>query len=159
MSAPGSSASKCFVTDNIPSRNLILEDSYLLAIAIAFVRICLGILFFFQAYDKIFVTGLKEFTHDVTSGTKRSGVPIAFVKFSTYLSSYIELVGAVLLILGLFLSWAYLILAINLIMVVLGLSFLQPLWDMKHVFPRIVMLTFLLVVPIEQDLFRLSALF
>jgi uncharacterized membrane protein YphA (DoxX/SURF4 family) len=123
------------------------------------VRICLGILFFFQAYDKIFVAGLKEFTLNVTSGTERSRIPATFVKFSTHLSSYLELVGGALLILGLFLSWAYLMLAVNLVMVVLGFSFLQPLWDMKHVFPRIAMLTFLMVVSIEQDLFRLSALF
>ena len=138
---------------------MILEDSYLLAIAIALVRICLGILFFFQAYDKIFVAGLKEFTRNVSSGTNQSKIPIAFVKLSTILSSYLELVGGALLILGLFVSWAYLMLAINLVMVVLGFSFLQPLWDMKHVFPRIAMLTFLLVVSIEHDLFRLSALF
>jgi putative oxidoreductase len=138
---------------------VILDESYLLAIAIAFVRICLGILFFFQAYDKVYVAGMKEFTRNVTTGTKRSRIPAVFVKISAYLSSYIELVGGVLLILGVFVSWAYLLLAINLVMVVLGFSFLQPLWDMKHVFPRMAMLAFLMVTPLDYDVFRLSALF
>lgn len=129
------------------------------AIAIAFVRIVLGILFLFQAYDKIFVAGLKEFTLNVTKGTERSGIPLAFVRFSTHLSSYIELVGGALLILGLFLPWVYVILAINLTMVVLGFSFMQPLWDMKHVFPRIALLVFLMCVPQEMDIYNLSALF
>lgn len=137
--------------------NIYEPDTY--ALAIVFVRVVLGILFFFQAYDKIFVAGLKEFTQNVTRGTTRSGIPLAFVRISTHLSSYIELMGAVFLILGLFLPWIYLILAINLVMVVLGFSFLQPLWDMKHVFPRLAMLVFLMCAPAELDIFRLSNFF
>lgn len=138
---------------------MIINDFNTYALAIVFVRVVLGILFFFQAYDKIFVAGLKEFTRNVTKGTQRSGIPLTFVRFSTHLSSYIELIGALFLILGLFLPWVYLILAINLIMVVLGFSYLQPLWDMKHVFPRLAMLVFLMFTPQEMDVFSLSNFF
>ena len=138
---------------------MIVYDFNTYALAIVFVRVVLGILFFFQAYDKIFVAGLKEFTRNVTKGTQRSGLPLVFVRFSTHLSSYIELIGAVFLVSGLFLPWVYLFMAINLIMVVLGFSYLQPLWDMKHVFPRLAMLVFLMCTPQEMDVYSLSNFF
>lgn len=128
------------------------------AAAILTVRVILGILFFSQAYDKVFTVGLKEFNRSVAEGLTSSKVPNAFVRISTLISSYLELLGGVLLILGLFLPIVYLLLALNLIMVTLSFSYLKPLWDLKHVFPRLVMLVFLMTVPAASDIYNLSSL-
>ncbi|NND94173.1 MAG: DoxX family membrane protein [Flavobacteriales bacterium] len=127
--------------------------------AIAFVRISLGIIFLFQAFDKIFTVGLKQFTETIMHGMSRSKIPRNFIRFSSFVSSYIELVGGLFLILGLFLPIVYLILAFNLVMVILSFSFMQPLWDMKHVFPRLVMLVFLMLMPMELDIYSISNIF
>ena len=129
------------------------------AYALLFVRVSLGILFLFQAIDKIFTVGLHDFAETIMGGLQKSKVPKAFIKLSAYISSYIELVGGLLLILGIFLPEVYIILSLNLIMVVLSFSYMQALWDMKHVFPRMVMLVFMMMVPLEKDLYTLGQLF
>ncbi|NNC82875.1 MAG: DoxX family protein [Flavobacteriales bacterium] len=129
------------------------------AYALLFVRVSLGILFLFQAIDKIFTVGLKEFTSTILSGMKKDQVPPGFIRFSAYVSSYIELVGGVFLILGLFLPEVYIILALNLIMVILSFSYMQALWDLKHVFPRMVLLVFLMIMSHELDLYSLDHFF
>jgi putative oxidoreductase len=128
------------------------------SIAIALVRISLGVIFLFQAYDKIFTVGLKDFTDTVIQGMRRSKIPDTFIRVSSFISSYIELVGGLLLILGLFLPIIYLIMSLNLIMVILSFSYMQPLWDMKHVFPRMAMLVFLMLMPLEADIYSLVSL-
>ena len=128
------------------------------SIAIALVRISLGVIFFFQAYDKIFTVGLKGFTDTVIQGMSKSKVPRAFIKVSSFISSYIELVGGILLIFGLFLPLIYFIMALNLVMVILSFSYMQPLWDMKHVFPRMAMLVFLMLMPLESDIYTLVSI-
>lgn len=129
------------------------------AAAIFTVRVILGILFFSQAYDKVFTVGLKEFNKTVAEGLMSTKVPNTFVRLSTFISSYVELIGGVLLILGLFLPIVYLLLAFNLIMVTLSFSYLKPIWDLKHVFPRLIMLVFLMAIPSSSDLYTLGSLF
>jgi uncharacterized membrane protein YphA (DoxX/SURF4 family) len=129
------------------------------AFAILMVRLVLGVLFFFQAYDKVFTVGLKQFSATVISGSRSAGLNKGFIKFSAAISSYIELIGSVLLILGFFLPWVYLFLALNLVMVSLAFSFMKPLWDMSHVFPRLILLIFLMAMPMDADLYTLTGLF
>ncbi|MFT7611265.1 MAG: putative membrane protein YphA (DoxX/SURF4 family) [Parvicellaceae bacterium] len=128
-------------------------------IAIATVRIILGLLFFFQAYDKIFNVGQSEFTRTVMAGDKVKWMPKSFIQISTTLSSFIELIGGGLLILGIFLPFVYLFLAINLIMVGLAFSYMKPIWDMKHYFPRLAMLVYLMMMPAEIDVYAIQSLF
>jgi putative oxidoreductase len=127
--------------------------------AILTARLVLGVLFFFQAYDKVFTVGLKEFTANIIAGSSSTGLNKGFIRFSAIVSSYIELLGSVLLILGLFLPWVYVLLALNLVMVSLAFSYLKPLWDMSHVFPRLVLLIFLMMMPMDADLYTLTGLF
>lgn len=130
----------------------------MIAYAILLVRLTLGTLFLFQAIDKVFIVGVKDFTTTVVSGLGKTKVPNEFVRMSAYLSSYIELIGGIMLITGIFLPLVYILLAINLVMVVVSFSFIQPLWDMKHVFPRLAMLVFLMSMPLESDVYHLGTL-
>lgn len=79
-------------------------------------------------------------------------VPIWFMKISVFLSSYIELIGGAFLMVGFLSTYAIFALGIDLIMVSIGFGFLQGLWDMRHVFPRLVLLAALYLVPIGQDI-------
>nr|AWJ66219.1 hypothetical protein [uncultured bacterium] len=129
------------------------------ALALAAVRITLGILFVSQAYDKIFRLGLKEFSKTILSGVKSPRVPRSFITLSAFSSSYVELIAGAMLILGIFLPYAYAVLAINLVLVAAGFSYLKPIWDMEHFFPRLVMLIYLMTMPIAEDIYRLGSFF
>lgn len=122
------------------------------------VRILLGVILFFQAYDKIFRIKLPNVLKEIDALCTERGVPKWFANFSTYISSYLELVYGALLILGLFTIPALYIIGIHLVIVSLAFSFLKGVWDMKHVFPRIVMVVFLLMIPQEWNIFSLDSL-
>tara|TARA_R110002111_G_scaffold144066_1_gene210224 strand:+ start:256 stop:678 length:423 start_codon:yes stop_codon:yes gene_type:complete len=121
-------------------------------------RVILGSLFFFQAYDKIVRIGLEENFQIYREACESKKVPLWFMKISVFLSSYIELIGGFLLIVGLFKSYTMLFLGIDLMMVSIGFGYLQGLWDMRHVFPRIVLLSLLYLIPEGQDLWSIESL-
>jgi uncharacterized membrane protein YphA (DoxX/SURF4 family) len=121
-------------------------------------RIILGSLFFFQAFDKLFRIGLTDsylVFHDDCQDKK---IPIWFMKLSIATSSYIELFAGFMLILGFFQNYAMLLLGIDLMMLTIGFGYLQGLWDMRHVFPRLVLLVLLYMIPEEQNLWSLDIL-
>ncbi|MFT6166958.1 MAG: putative oxidoreductase [Vicingaceae bacterium] len=122
-------------------------------------RVILGSLFFFQAYDKIVRIGLVENFQIYREACESKKVPLWFMKASVFLSSYIELIGGFLLIVGFFKSYTMLFLGIDLIMVSIGFGYLQGLWDMRHVFPRIVLLSLLYLIPDGQDIWSVDFLF
>lgn len=116
-----------------------------------FVRVVLGILFFFQAYHKIFKLKLKYVYIEVSEGCLEKGIPLIFSRLSVYGSSFIELVAGAFLILGLFTPFVLYLLGFHMILVVLAFSFLDGLWDMKHVFPRLILLIFLFILPVSWN--------
>jgi putative oxidoreductase len=54
--------------------------------------------------------------------------------------------GGILLITGLFHQFVPIVLAINLLVVAFAFSFLRPMWDMQHVFPRVILLILILLL-------------
>tara|TARA_R110002049_G_scaffold265234_2_gene441355 strand:+ start:8756 stop:9169 length:414 start_codon:yes stop_codon:yes gene_type:complete len=121
-------------------------------------RVILGSLFFFQAYDKVFRIGLSESYLVFQEDSERRNIPIWFLKFSVALSSFIELIAGFMLIIGFFQSYAMTLLGINLIMLTIGFGYLQGLWDMRHVFPRIILLSVLYLIPLENQVWSLDHL-
>lgn len=122
------------------------------------IRVILGSLFFFQAYEKLFKIGLEESYRVFQEDAQRKNVPFWFMKGSVIISSYIELIAGFMLVIGLFQSYSMLLLGINLIMVTIGFGYLQGLWDMRHVFPRIVLLAILYSIPLEYHLWSIDQL-
>jgi len=114
-------------------------------------RVILGILFFFQGYDKVFkvkINGVIDFFRQELGSIK---VP-AFVLTSTaWFTSYAELFCGALLILGLFKQYALYILGVDLILVTGAFSLIKPMWDMQLLFPRLILLGVLLYLPAEWD--------
>jgi uncharacterized membrane protein YphA (DoxX/SURF4 family) len=115
------------------------------------VRAILGILFFFQGYDKLFrvkITGVVSYFREETRGRN---VPGWVLSLSAWYTSLAEFLGGGLLIIGLFKTWSYYVLGIDLILVCGAFSLLKPMWDMQLLFPRLVMLVFLVYFPSEMD--------
>jgi uncharacterized membrane protein YphA (DoxX/SURF4 family) len=122
------------------------------AMAGLFIRVFTGILFFFQGYDKIFRLGLKEVFNTVAPSYRKAGLGDGMIKLFSGVTAWIELLGGLLLILGLLKYIALYALGIDLLIVALGMSILNPMWDMQHVFPRLLLILFLLVFPSSLDI-------
>jgi len=104
------------------------------------VRSFLGILFIFQGYDKLFVVKLRNVVNTFQVESEKKNIPKFLVVAVSYFTSVTEFFGGFLLILGLFHLITPIILGINLIVVGIAFSFLNPIWDLKHVFPRLLLL-------------------
>ena len=115
-------------------------------IAELFVRCFLGILFVFQGYDKLFVVKVKNVVNAFHNETDRKHIPNFLLVFTSYFTSITEFFGGILLITGLFHQIVPIVLAINLLVVAFAFSFLRPMWDLQHVFPRVVLLTLILLL-------------
>ena len=115
-------------------------------IAELFIRCFLGILITFQGYDKLFVVKLKNVISTFKEDAERKNVPYFLIAFTVNFTSITEFFGGILLILGLFHNVVMLFVAIDLLIVGLAFSFLKPVWDLHHVFPRVILLTLILLL-------------
>ena len=68
-----------------------------------------------------------------------------------YFTSYVELIGGFFLIIGFLKYYSLYLLGINLLVASFAFSITKPMWDMQFVFPRILLLLFLLIVPSNWD--------
>lgn len=116
------------------------------SIAEVFVRCFLGILFLFQGYDKLFVVKIKNVINAFHHETDRKHIPSFLLYFTSYFTSITEFTGGISLITGLFHQYVPIILVINLLIVAIAFSFLRPMWDLQHVFPRVILLTLILLL-------------
>jgi len=123
------------------------------------IRVILGALLFFQSYEILVRIGINETCRTVLEGTRERKIPDWFSKISVYFSTYIQLIGGLLLILGLFTPIVMIIIGINLMMVTIGFGFLKGIWDMQHVFPRLILLIILFFINLESDVLSLDYVF
>ena len=128
------------------------------SIAVLLVRLLCGILFFAQAYEKIFKVKLKNVVDAFGIHFEQRHVSKPIFTYAIYLSSYAELVAGALLILGLFRSVALYILAGDLLMIGLSFSFIKPMWDMQFYMPRIIFVVLLLLLPADWDAWCMDSL-
>src|ERR1051326_4742451 len=97
-------------------------------------RIFLGSLFLFQGYDAIFGVKVSNVMNTVESSFRSKGVPHLLVLAGVWFTSYIELTGGFLLIIGLFKYIALYLLCIDLLVASIGFGIASAMWDTKHVF-------------------------
>jgi putative oxidoreductase len=133
-------------------------ENYNEAIATLIARIFLGVLFIIQGYDKVFRIKLENVTNAFKYEIKTPGLPDFVYTCIAFLSSYIELIAGLLLLIGFVKYWALTALGIDLIIVAIGMGLIKPVWNMDIVFPRLVLLLFLLLIPTSRDLFSLDHL-
>ena len=126
------------------------------AVAVLLIRVFTGILFFFQGYDKVFRLGLKEVFITVAPSYRKAGMSDSVIRMFTGLTAWIELVAGFLLIVGFLKYVALYALGADLLIVALGMSLLNPMWDLQHVFPRLLLILFLLIFPGTLDIIALD---
>ena len=122
-------------------------------------RLMLGMLFLAQGYDKVFNIGVARVVETITPAFTKMRLPPVLIRLSALFTSYAELAGGLLLIVGLLKYASLYVLGIDLLLVSMGFSLLNPVWDMNHVINRFVLLLFLLIYPAELDTIMLSGLF
>lgn len=127
-------------------------------IAVFIARVFLGLLFFFQGWDAVFGVGIKQVIQTVESPLSGKGIPRFFIVAGSWFTSYAALLGGLLLITGLFKYAALYVLGIDLMLAAAVFGIVKPMWDMQFVFPRLVLLLFLLIVPAAWDMLSLDAL-
>ena len=117
-----------------------------MSLAELFVRLFLGIILIFQGYDKLFVVKIKNVVSMFNSDSSKKNVPHSLVVFTSYFNSIIECFVGLLLIIGLFHQEVLILTSISLLIVTTGFSFLNPIWDLKHVFPRVLLVVILFIL-------------
>ncbi|MEO6305496.1 MAG: DoxX family protein [Bacteroidia bacterium] len=122
------------------------------------IRSFLGFLFLFQGYDKLFKIKMKGVIATFTVDSDKQHIPRGFVIMMAYYTSIIELIGGVCLLLGLFTTYTLFALGFDLLLVCFAFSYMQPMWDLKHVFPRFLLIIILLVFPENDHVFSLDGL-
>lgn len=127
-------------------------------ISILIIRLMAGILFLFQGYDKLFRIKVKGVYRTFSEPMAKKGMPDWILRVSAYYTTYAEFFGGLLLVLGLFVPWVTLLLVLDLLLVAIAFGILEPMWDMKHVFPRFILLIALWWIPAQTDLFSLDYL-
>ena len=128
-------------------------------IALLSIRLLAGILFFFQGYDKLFRLKTEGVLRAFADPLAQRNISPSFARICIFLSSFIELVGGLLLATGLFRDPVLYLLIADMLGVALAFSFLKPMWEMGFFFPRFALLAVLLLLPPEWDCYSLSNLF
>ncbi|MBK9284908.1 MAG: hypothetical protein IPM51_11425 [Sphingobacteriaceae bacterium] len=126
--------------------------------AVLTARVFLGLLFFFQGYDAVIKIGMKQAVDAIRQPLYGKGIPDFFIVAGTWFNALTVFICGFLLIFGLFTIPCLFLLGASLIVASIGFGLHTALWDMKHVFPRLILLIFLLCVPVEWHLFSIDTL-
>ena len=126
--------------------------------AVLIARLFLGCLFFFQGFDAVFKVKIQNIIQTYQRPFSNSGIPKFLTIFAAWFTSYSALIGGTLLIFGFFEYCALILLGINLIITTIGFSINTPMWDTRFVFPRLIVLVFLLLVPETWNMWSLDHL-
>ena len=138
---------------------MILSDINIHEVSAALLaRIFLGMLFLFQGYDKIFRMGVKQVVETIHTPLEDKGVPVFVSKIGAYFTSYTEFIFGILLIVGFIKYYCLYFLGIDLIFAAFAFGIVEAMWDMKHIFPRLALLIFLLAVPSQWDIISVDRL-
>ncbi len=131
---------------------------YKLEIAEWIIRVFTGILFFFQGYDKLFKVKISGVVNTFLDEAEHHHVHRPMVTLIAYYTSFVEFIGGFFLIVGIFTNYTLYFLGLDLILAAFAFSFLQPMWDMKHLFPRFVLVVTLLLFPDAWSKFSIDFL-
>jgi len=121
-------------------------------------RVLLGVIFFFQGYDKVVKIGIKGVLDTVSPSYSRLGFPMFIIRLISYFTSWAELIGGGLLIIGLFSYPALILLSMDMLIVTVGFCMLDPVHDLRLLFPRIMFLLLYLLFAAGIDVLTLDAL-
>lgn len=122
------------------------------------VRVFTGVIFLFQGFDKLFKVKIRGVVDTFMDEAAQHHVNRPMVTLMAYFSSCAEFIGGILLILGLFTKYALVLLGLDLVLAAVAFSVIEPMWDMRHVFPRLVLVAGLMLMPASWSIFSLDYL-
>jgi len=121
-------------------------------VAVTLIRVMLGLIFLMQGYGKVFTYGVENlYQMDFFHGTYKDLLPDWLTRGTAYFTSYMELIGGLLVTIGLGRDFALYGLALVLVIVTFGHGLAEPIWDLSHVMYRTILLLALLFIPVEWD--------
>ena len=126
--------------------------------AVFLIRIFLGLLFFWQGYDKIFNIKIKGVIATFKHPLIEKHFPSFLLSLSAYYTSYIEFLGGFLLIIGLAKYIILFLLGLDLLMVAMAFGIINPMWDLQQVFVRLFLIAVLLLSPSQWDVISMDYL-
>jgi len=129
---------------------------YKLQIVELIARIFAGILFLFSGYDKLFNIKMPGVIAVFKADSDRNNIPEPLLNVVVYYTSVVEFIGGLFLIIGFCTTYTLYALGLDLLLISLAFSIVKPIWDMKHVFPRFILVISLLLVPAEYRMFSLD---
>lgn len=122
-------------------------------------RLILGFIVLLQGYGKVFSWGVENiYKADFFQGTFKDLLPDFIIYSTAYYTSYVELIGGFLLVLGLRTNLALYALASVLVIVTFGHGLAEPVWDLSNVMYRTILVVALLILPREWDKFSVDNL-
>lgn len=135
-----------------------IEEISLRAAGLFFIRSLLGVIFLMQGFGKVFTFTVPKVYNMFFKDFETTFLPKWLVISAAYFTSYIEMIGGFLLIIGLFKKYTLYLLALDLLIVSFGHGLKEPIWDLSHVIPRAVLLAALLLLPAEWDKWKMDSL-
>jgi len=135
---------------------MINKESLNKSIAVLTIRLVLGLIFLMQGYGKVFKFGVDNVYKNFFKEKYVDVLPDFLLQATAYYTSYIELLGGVLLCIGLFRDYALYALASVLIIVSFGHGLSEPIWDLSNVMYRLILLVALLILPKMWDRFSID---
>lgn len=134
------------------------DQTTMQAAGLFFIRVLLGIIFLMQGFGKIFTIGVDHVYELFFKNFESTFLPEWIIVSAAYYTSYIEMIGGFLLIVGLFRKYTLYLLAVDLLIVSFGHGLMEPIWDLSHVIPRALLLATLFLLPVAWDKWNLDSL-
>lgn len=138
-----------FILPEICIKNTM--ENYKLEIAQLLIRLFAGSLFVFQGYDKLFRIKMPGVIDAFIDDAAEFHIPRSLITLMAYYTSIVEFIGGIFLIFGFFTTYTLCAIGLDLVLVTVAFSYLNPMWEMKHVFPRFLLVILLLVIPVENN--------
>lgn len=125
-----------------------------------FARMILGLLFLMAGWHKVFVMGAD--THAIqlfVEGYRDSWIPTWLLYGTGFIIPFIELIGGLFLMVGIRIKTVLFALGLLLVLVTYGHLLNEPFYDITtHIFPRLALLLFILLIPTRVDRWSLDYL-
>jgi putative oxidoreductase len=125
------------------------------AFGLFFLRSLLGVIFLMQGWGKVFKFGIWSLYDNVFKPFEAM-LPKPVLVAVLFFTTFAELLGGALLLLGWQRRWAYRFLAAVLLLVGFGHGLESPIWDLQHVVFRALLLAPLFFLPEDWDEFSMD---
>ena len=138
------------------NNNMDVHTSTNKTVAVLTMRLVLGFIFLMQGYGKVFKFGVNNVYENFFKASHGELLPEFLLQATAYYTSYIELIGGLLLVIGLARDYVLYALASVLVIVTFGHGLSEPIWDLSHVMYRLILLVALLLLPKAWDRFSVD---